>query len=237
MIEAINGIGHAAVATDPEFRAALAQAGFRMDPETGEINELTPFVGAFSARTVQIRANIKRYEADWRAEHPAEEPGPRLREAWDRRAWAGVLDHAIAWAHPSAMLRMNQVRRFADPEYAKLSLQMRGGSQADELFDRLVARGQVVVHASEAERTATLATVGADGALVVADTREQVAALNAAIRNERGDDSSGVTTDRGDVIGLGDRVATRRRRDWRRRRSTPGSRSCAVSSAQRSRTA
>ena len=28
------------------------------------------------------------YEADWRREHPGEEPGPRLREAWDRRAWA-----------------------------------------------------------------------------------------------------------------------------------------------------
>ena len=32
--------------------------------------------------------NIDRYEAEWRAEHPGEEPGPRLREAWDRRAWA-----------------------------------------------------------------------------------------------------------------------------------------------------
>jgi conjugative relaxase-like TrwC/TraI family protein len=36
-IEAINGIGHAAVATDPGFRAALAAHGFTLDPETGEI--------------------------------------------------------------------------------------------------------------------------------------------------------------------------------------------------------
>ncbi|MBD3947598.1 relaxase domain-containing protein [Nocardioides ganghwensis] len=515
MIEAINGIGHAAVATDPEFLSALAEAGFTMDPETGEIRELAPYVGAFSARTSQIRANVERYEAEWRAEHPGEEPGPRMREVWDRRAWAqarpdkaapedgaevverwneqlralgyidphhsvpltstrigdldreaavdlvlsrlgakrsawnaadirgqaetlivqtgliteaavrielaedltartvrgctplllrpdvpehvrsltsmavlageteilerllrrsaaaaparmhratlerlsqeqgrvaellcgrgplvvvegaagagktttlaavssylamrgrrllvvtptlkaaevavqetgadgrsaawlihqhgwrwdddghwtrepakpspaaqlrrgdlllideagmvdqdtalalltiadetgarvafmgdrhqlpavgrgGVLDHAIAWVHPSAIVSMQQTRRFADPEYAKLSLAMRDGRHAEAVFDLLVARGQVVVHASEAERTASLAIVGVDGALVVADTREHVARLSAAIRTEGGHDSGSVATDRGELIGLGDRVATRR---------------------------
>ena len=88
MIEGINGIGHAAVATDPEFRAALAARGFTLDAETGEIDQLAPYGGAFSARTSQIHRNIDRYEAEWRREHPGEEPGPRLREAWDRRAWA-----------------------------------------------------------------------------------------------------------------------------------------------------
>ena len=87
-IEAINGIGHAAVATDPQFRAVLAAHGFSLDPESSEIRELAPYVGAFSARTTQIRRNVDRYEAGWRAEHPGEEPGPRLREGWDRRAWA-----------------------------------------------------------------------------------------------------------------------------------------------------
>lgn len=87
-IEAINGIGHGAVATDPQFRSVLAAHGFMLDPETSEIRELVPFVGAFSARTAQIRRNVDRYEAAWRSEHRREEPGPRLREAWDRRAWA-----------------------------------------------------------------------------------------------------------------------------------------------------
>jgi conjugative relaxase-like TrwC/TraI family protein len=87
-IEAINGIGHAAVATDPQFRSVLAAHGLTLDPETSEIRELAPYVGAFSARTAQIRRNVDRYEATWRSEHPGEEPGPRLREAWDRRAWA-----------------------------------------------------------------------------------------------------------------------------------------------------
>ena len=69
-IEAINGIGHAAVVTDPEFRAVLAAHGYTLDPETSEIRQLAPYVGAFSARAAQIRRNIDRYEAAWRGEHP-----------------------------------------------------------------------------------------------------------------------------------------------------------------------
>ena len=517
-IEAINGIGHAAVATDPNFRAALAGRGFTLDPETGEIRELAVHVGAFSARTSQIRRNVDRYEAEWRSEHPGEEPGPRLREAWDRRAWAearpdkvvpsdgrelverwtrelhdlgyrdpcgavtlggtqpgwidrdaaadlivsmlgakasawneadvrgktevllaqtclvadstvrielaeditartiercrriltgsdvpehvrslssphvldveanliarlarrgaqparrvrigargldridpaqaavvgtltgdgelivvegaagsgkttalrttqaaltrqghrlvvvtptlkaaevaatetgadgrsaawlihqhgwrwdadghwtrkdstpdgaallrpgdlllideagmldqdtaralltiadeagarvafvgdrhqlpavgrgGVLDHAITWAHPTAVVSLETVRRFADPGYAALSLRMRKGDDPARVFDELNRRGQIVVHASDVERTAALAEVGAAGDLVIADRREQVADLNAAIRDRRRTDREGqvVTTTSGEQLGLGDRVATRR---------------------------
>nr|WP_253942386.1 MobF family relaxase [Nocardioides sp. zg-1230] len=536
MIEAINGIGHAAVATDPGFRAALADAGFTLDPASGEIDELRPFAGAFSARTAQIRANTDRYEADWRSAHPGEEPAAPLREIWDRRAWAearpdkvvptdgvqvterwkeelralgymdppaavssrtvsiadldrnravelvlsrlgakrsawntadirgqvetliaqaglvaaagvrgelaedltaraaarctplllrpdvpehvraltsprvlaveteilerllrrshpaepaedarfrhatlarlarlgrlapeqvrvvaaltcegplvvvegaagagktttlaavrthltrrghrlevvtptrkaadvaaretgasgqsaswlihqhgwrwdddghrtrqpsqqrsepcpqarlrrgdlllvdeagmvtqddalalltladetgariaflgdrhqlpavgrgGVLDHALAWAHPSAVLTMEHVHRFTDPDYAHLSLRMRDGRAPDDVFNHLLARGQIIIHPSEAERTAALADIGATGALVVADTREQVATLNAAISNQRTRQSvhgstgavTHVVTHRGEQIGVGARVATRR---------------------------
>ncbi|VXB44766.1 MobF family relaxase [Nocardioides sp. AX2bis] len=87
-IEAINGIGHAAVACDPQFRETLAAHGYTVDPDSGEIAQLAPYTGAFSARAAQITRNIDRYEAAWRRQHPAEEPGPRLRRAWDRRAWA-----------------------------------------------------------------------------------------------------------------------------------------------------
>ena len=87
-LDAINGIGHAAVMTDPGFRAALAVHGYSLDSETGEVVELVGYAGAFSARARQIEHNIDRYEAEWRAEHPDEEPGPVLRRAWDRRAWA-----------------------------------------------------------------------------------------------------------------------------------------------------
>ncbi len=86
-IEALNGIGHAAVMCDPQFRAALAAAGYRLVPDTGEVAELAPFVGAFSKRAAQIGRNIDRYEADWRTATPARKPGPGVRRSWDRRAW------------------------------------------------------------------------------------------------------------------------------------------------------
>ncbi|MFC7359495.1 MobF family relaxase [Nocardioides astragali] len=86
-IEALNGIGHAAVMCDPEFRAALAARGYTLDDD-GEIRQLAPYTGGFSQRAAQITRNVDRYEAAWRAEHPGQEPGPRLRQTWDRRAWA-----------------------------------------------------------------------------------------------------------------------------------------------------
>ncbi|MFC7724537.1 MobF family relaxase [Nocardioides sp. GCM10028917] len=105
-IEALNGIGHAAVMCDPEFRTALAARGYTLD-DAGEIQQLAPYVGGFSQRAAQISRNVDRYEADWRAEHPYEEPGPRLRQSWDRRAWADArpdkvvprsgADLAAAW--------------------------------------------------------------------------------------------------------------------------------------------
>ena len=43
-IDAINGIGHAAVMCDPEFRAALAAHGYTLNAD-GEIEQLARFVG------------------------------------------------------------------------------------------------------------------------------------------------------------------------------------------------
>ncbi len=81
-IEALNGIGHAAaVMTDPDFRAALTAAAFTLDPSTCEVAELAPYVGRFSERAAQIGRNIDRYEAEWRAANPAQEPGPVVRQS------------------------------------------------------------------------------------------------------------------------------------------------------------
>src|SRR3954454_12502462 len=44
-IEAINGIGHAEMMTDPAFRQALAQHGFTVDPGTGEVVLLAELIG------------------------------------------------------------------------------------------------------------------------------------------------------------------------------------------------
>jgi len=87
-LDAINGIGHAAVMCDPDFRAALASHGFRVDAESGEVVELASFTSPFSARAAQIGRNMDRYEADWRVGNPGAEPGPKLRQSWDGRAWA-----------------------------------------------------------------------------------------------------------------------------------------------------
>jgi len=496
MVAAVNGIGHAAVMCDPQFRAVLAQHGFTLD-EDGEVKELAPYVGAFSARSAQVGRNLARYEAEWRRDHPDQEPGPKLLRSWDRRAWAdarpdkvvptsgeelrqhwvdelhalgfarpehpamvpatpvgaldrdaivevaltrlgakrsawnagdirgvveeliaaagvvaeprvrieltedltaravaacrpllgrgdvpehirsltsdrvlaveaelndrlslraeqgsrdlmvvegaagagkttrlraqrraveasgnwmivvtptlkaaqvaatevgasgfsaawlvhqhgfrwdadgrwtrvavdrvdraavlmpgdelvvdeagmldqdtaralltiadetnarlvllgdrhqlpavgrgGVLDLALRWAPPEAVKQLTSVHRFADPAYADLSLQMRSGERSGEVFDALLERGEIVVHASEVE--AIQAIAGVRG-LVLADTRDQVTALNAAIRDQRavyvGGERDGergcevLTTHAGEMIGVGDRVATRR---------------------------
>ncbi len=79
--------------------------------------------------------------------------------------------------------------------------------------------------ASEAERTQALAAEAADAFLaghtnraLMADSREQVAALNGAIRDRLVtaglvDDSRVVVNEAGERLGVGDRVATRRN-DW-----------------------
>ena len=142
----------------------------------------------------------------------------------------GVLDLAARWVSPAGHHELESVHRFSDPAFADLTLLMRTGERSGEVFDALLERGQMVLHASEVERTASLAEIGAARAhegdqLVIADTRDQVGALNAAIRDRRhgagppsgeqtgerdGERTGEPVTRRGERIGLGDRVATRR---------------------------
>jgi exodeoxyribonuclease V alpha subunit len=151
----------------------------------------------------------------------ADETGARLALVGDRHQLpavgrGGVLDLAARWVDPDATVTLDGVHRFADPDYAALSLAMRSGEQPEAVFDQLVQRGQIVMYADEAARTAALADDAATtGALVVADTREQVADLNQAVRDRlivggQVDDSRALVTHDGERIGVGDRVATRR---------------------------
>ncbi|WP_300404150.1 MobF family relaxase [Nocardioides sp.] len=103
-LEAINGIGHAAVVTDPGFRAALAAHGFSLDSPTGEIAELAAYAGRFSARAAQIGRNVEAFEASWRAAHPGQEPGPKLRRTWDRRAWSQARPDKVIPTDGAAMV-------------------------------------------------------------------------------------------------------------------------------------
>ena len=124
----------------------------------------------------------------------------------------GVLDLAIACASPAARLTLDVVHRFEDPAYADLSLLMRRGERTGEVFDRLLARGEIRIHATDVERRQALTL---EAGLVIADTQAQVE------RSQRGhppwpsvrgevDPRREVTTSRGECIGVGDRVATRR---------------------------
>ena len=140
----------------------------------------------------------------------------------------GVLDLAARWARPETMLPLDVVHRFTDPQYAELSLAMRTGVRAGDVFDALVSRDQVRLYPTEAERTQTLADLAADSTLtsrtrrigeadvlVMADTRDQVATLNGAIRDRlvaegAVHDRRGVVTGAGERLGIGDRVMTRR---------------------------
>lgn len=95
-INALNGMGRAAMQCDPQFRKALADHGYTLDPRTGEVTQFADYVGRFSARAEQITRNVDRYEAEWRTENPGREPGPKLRAAWDRRAWAQARPDKVA---------------------------------------------------------------------------------------------------------------------------------------------
>src|SRR5699024_4907581 len=82
-----------------------------------------------------------------------------------------------------------------------------------EVFDQLVARGEIVVHASDVERIQELAARTTHGDLVVADTREQVGRINGVahqVRTTIGEENDGVVTAAGERIGVGDKIATRR---------------------------
>jgi ATP-dependent exoDNAse (exonuclease V) alpha subunit len=165
----------------------------------------------------------------------ADEAGARLALLGDRHQLAavgrgGVLDLAAAQVDAAACLTLESVHRFTrtdspgqsvpDREYAELTLAMRQGEDPRAVFDALLASGRIRLHPDpEALRDALAALVTNDvraaDVAVVADTREQVNELNAAIRNRlvadgRVDDVRVVITRPGQRIGAGDRIATRR---------------------------
>ena len=170
----------------------------------------------------------------------ADEHHTRLALAGDRHQLpavgrGGVLDLAARWAGPDACLSLDTVHRFVrtetmtdgatrtilDEDYAQLSLTMRDGADPAAVFEALLARGQLRLHATEHDRLAALAATAADGirggsaVVVVADTREQVAQLNAAVRVRLVNagavaDDRALVTDAGQRIGPGDRIVTRR---------------------------
>ena len=83
----VNAEGELAARTDPEWVAALARHGYTLN-DAGEIAELATVVPAVSRRSQQIEANRAGMLAQWRADHPGQEPSADVMASIDRRAWA-----------------------------------------------------------------------------------------------------------------------------------------------------
>jgi len=82
--------------------------------------------GRFSARTAQIGRNLDRYEAEWRRANPGAEPGPALRRAWDRRAWAEARPDKVVPTDGAALVgRWNEELHalgYTDPQQIGLPI-------------------------------------------------------------------------------------------------------------------
>ncbi|CCH90569.1 Conjugative relaxase TrwC [Modestobacter italicus] len=170
---AINGIGHAAMACDPELNAAFAAHCYTKDA-TGEILELADYVGPFSARHAQITRNVDRYEREWATAHPGDHPGPALRRAWDARAWVDGRPDKVT-AQPGVRLEERwradlSALGYRDPgRPVALAPTPIGALDRDELVQRALTRlaaGRSAWNAAdirgEAERLIAAAGVVAD---------------------------------------------------------------------------
>jgi hypothetical protein len=145
----------------------------------------------------------------------------------------GVMETAARWSGKAVTL--DEVHRFlhletdeagllvtgVDLDYAELSLLLREGTNPDQAAGRLVGRGAVVVHRSEADAVAAIAAEvsakgGREGGLAVTvATNDDARAVNEAVRDLRiqagqVDDSRTAIGMEGVLIGAGDRVVTRR---------------------------
>ncbi|NMM30984.1 MAG: AAA family ATPase, partial [Cellulomonas sp.] len=148
----------------------------------------------------------------------ADEAGAGLVLVGDRAQLAavgrgGVLD--ITAQVSRRTFDLATVHRFADPEYADLTVQMRRGQNPARLFDRLHALDLVVLHSSTEDLLAAVARSARGGDAVTPATNDEARALNTAIRDERVqrgevDDDHVTYGSDGLPIGVGDVIATRR---------------------------
>ncbi|RXW33483.1 MobF family relaxase [Propioniciclava flava] len=84
---AIQALGTAVIAAHPQLAAVLDKHGLTLDALTGEVAELEPFNGVMSKRSAQIKRNLDRLEAEWKAQHPGEALGPAMTARLQGIAW------------------------------------------------------------------------------------------------------------------------------------------------------
>ncbi|WP_257021595.1 AAA family ATPase [Microbacterium sp. AK009] len=83
----INAEGDVAARTDPDWIAALARHGYTIGVD-GEVPQVAHAVPALSRRSSQIEANRATLLAEWRDDHPGQEPSRDIQKQIDRQAWA-----------------------------------------------------------------------------------------------------------------------------------------------------
>ncbi|WP_454295471.1 MobF family relaxase [Salana multivorans] len=96
---AIRALGTAVIAAHPQLAAMLDAHGLTLDPVTGEVAELVPWNAVMSKRGQQVARNLARFEAEWEAAHPGQEPGPVVRARLHAKAW----DHERPSKKPSVL--------------------------------------------------------------------------------------------------------------------------------------
>lgn len=148
----------------------------------------------------------------------ADEAGATLALVGDRAQLpavgrGGVLD--IAAALVPRVYSLTSLHRFADPDYAQLTLALRAGRDPAELFDRLHALGLVRLHEDAEALRAAVAAQRIDGAAITAATNDEARELNTLIREDRVragavDDARTIDGADGLSIGAGDLIQTRR---------------------------
>lgn len=203
------------------YRLSIGDA----DPETGAIYEGPRRGYDVDARTqiVVDEAGMVNQDAGAALLQVVDETGASLVALGDRAQKAAVgrggwLDAAVR--HSASHVDVTQLHRFVDPEFAKLTLQMRERRDPGAVFDALVKMGLVRVHASEDDARAAIAADTADAIAVgrtVANTvatNAEASSINDATRRhlvEAGivsDDRTVAGAD-GVALGRGDRIMTR----------------------------
>jgi RecA/RadA recombinase len=125
----------------------------------------------------------------------------------------GVLDIAIKLT--SAVVDMTRLHRFTDPAYAALTLELRHARNATAIFDRLNEHGLTILHDTDEDVQAAIATTTSTADAITAATNDEARALNERIRAERVDrgkvdDARTAFGSDGLPIGAGDVIQTRR---------------------------
>ena len=198
----VGGACRAAVESNDQTSTRLLRPGdLLLVDEAGMLDQDTARALLTIADESRRTGRVRRRPTPAPRRRPRRRPRPRRR----------------AGPHPTAVVTLDTVHRFADPDLRRPD--PRGCASGD----RTRRRCSTQLHRTRPDRRSTPPTSNAPpplaatsvptGDLVVADTREQVADLNAAIRDQR--DADAHSDDTPTVIGDQPRRADRRRRPGR----------------------